>query len=251
MKEVMNIVIMNAHPDDAESGCFGLAIKAARAGHRVVALYMTSGIPGAQVAGRPEAEVREDEARAACALCGVETDFLRCPMSALVFDQAHVRRVCDRLRELDADLILAHWPVDSHPDHQVTGALATQAVVGNPGVALAFFEVLTGVQTLAFDPTHFVDISGVAELKKQAVDCHRSQNVAEWWSVHDAMERFRYFQGHGFRVEDPAPRAEAYRLEIATPEAQALFDTRTFLRPSGSRTLRTRRHDDVPLFPPP
>ena len=246
----MNIVMMGAHPDDPESGCFGLAIRAARAGHRVVALYMTSGRPGAGVGGRPEAEVREAEARAACALCGVEADFLRCPMSALAFDLDHIKRVCDRMRELDADLILAHWPVDSHPDHQATGALATQAVVGNPGVALAFFEVCTGIQTLAFEPTHFVDIAAVAALKKQAVDCHRSQNVAAWWPCHDAMERLRSFQGFGYR-DDPGQRAEAYRLEIATPQAQALFDARTLLRPSGARTVRASRHEDVPLFPPP
>ena len=73
----MSIVIIGAHPDDPESGCGGLAIKAARHGYRVVFLYLTSGdLYGHVPKGRSISEVREDEARAACAVCGAEPLFL-------------------------------------------------------------------------------------------------------------------------------------------------------------------------------
>lgn len=40
----MNIVIIGPQPDDPDSGCSGLAIKAAADAHRVIFLYMNSGI---------------------------------------------------------------------------------------------------------------------------------------------------------------------------------------------------------------
>jgi hypothetical protein len=50
-----------------------------------------------------------------------------------------------------------------------TGEGGTQAVVGNPGVALAYYEVFTGAQTIAFHPNRYVDITAEAEQKKRSV----------------------------------------------------------------------------------
>lgn len=237
----MNIVIMGAHPDDPESGCGGLAIKAASSGHHVAFLYMSSGHPGTVIDGREEIEIREEEARAACAICGAEPYFPRYPMSHIPFDCDSVQWVSDFMAQVDADLILGHWPVDSHPDHQACGALVTQAVVGNPGVALAYYEVCTGFQTFAFEPNRFVDISGVAGLKKKAVDCHVSQNVDSWWSYHDAMERFRV-------PSAGVKRAEGYYLAVSTSAAEQIFTVRTSLPSSGSRTTRPVKHEKIGLY---
>lgn len=238
----MNIVVVGAHPDDPESGCGGLAVRAVEDGHRVIFLYLSSGVPGRLVCGRPEDELREEEARKACSVIGAEPHFMRFPTPDIPFNLASLERVSDFMRDVDADLVLAHWPVDTHPDHQAAGVLVTQAVVGNPDVALAYYEVVTGVQTIGFEPNRFVDISSVASLKRKAVGCHMSQNVGSWWHYHDIMERLR---GAQMGVE----RAEGYYLVVATPKAESLFSARRFLEPSGSRTLRRAKHERVPLSP--
>lgn len=242
----MTIVILGAHPDDPESGCGGLAILAAQQGHRVVFVYASSGAPGHTIGTEAEAVVREQEARAACKVCGVEPGFLEFPCGDIPFSQAAVTRVSDLMREYDTDLVLTHWPVDTHPDHQAVGALGTQVVVGNPEVALAFFEVCHGIQSLAFVPNRFVDITKVSGQKKQACECHASQNVPVWWELHETMGRFRHAQACGY-TGPQGGHAEAYYLAVSTPQAETLFQSRKWLQPSGSRNVRKSRHGGTAL----
>jgi N-acetylglucosamine malate deacetylase 1 len=243
----MNIVVVGAHPDDPEACCGGLAAKAGRDGHRVTFLYGSGGRSKRKIDDRPEDEIRETEAQAACKMLGCQSYFLKFPMSNIPFNRDTLQRLCDFLRTVQADLILAHWPIDSHPDHQAMGVLATQAVVGNPDVALAYYEACTGTQTLAFDPNRFVDITSVAGLKKNAVECHVSQNVPAWWPMHEQMQKFRFMQFN--RNSDPkGGQAEGYYLLVSTPQAEQLFSTRTGIQPSGSRAARDVRHQYIPLY---
>ena len=242
----MNIVVTGAHPDDPESGCAGLAMQAVQQGHRVIFLYFSSGRPGRTVDGRSEAELREAEASAACRMCGAEPHFLRYPVSDIPFDASAVGRACSFMSDVDADLVLGHWPVDTHPDHQAAGALATQAVVGNPDVALAYYEVCTGIQTLAFQPNRYVDISAVAAVKRKTIECHVSQNVAAWLGWDEERERGHF--RHAFGMQENGGRAEAYHIVASTPAVATLFPPRDSLRPSGSRTPRKVKHEDVPLY---
>jgi LmbE family N-acetylglucosaminyl deacetylase len=238
----MNIVIMGAHPDDPESGCGGLAIKTVREGHRVIFLYGASGIIGWRKGDRLDTEIREAEARAACQIIGAEPHFMRFPDTAIPFSQEAVTKVSDFLRQVDADVVIGHWPIDTHPDHQAYGILATQSVVGNPDVGLAFFEVEAGNQSLGFTPNRYVDVTEYSDLKKKAVECHVSQDVASWWHFHDLAEKF-----HG--LQSGVPRAEGYHLAISTPKAESLFSSRNFVMPSGGRALRKTKHENIPLCP--
>lgn len=240
----MNIVILGAHPDDPESGCGGLGILSVQQGHHVIFAYLSSGVPGIKIGKCLEDEVREEEARTACKVCGVEPYFFKCPCSDIQFNRSALEKVSDFMCDIDADLVLTHWPIDTHPDHQVVGALGTQIVVGNPDVALAYYEVITGIQTIAFEPNRFIDITQVAMQKKKAVDCHVSQNVKSWWRYHDEMERVRYTQVKGFSGSEVG-RAEGYYLAVSTHEAEKFFIVRTGLHPSGSRTKRKVKHERV------
>jgi LmbE family N-acetylglucosaminyl deacetylase len=64
---------------------------------------------------------------------------------------------------------------------------------------LYFFEVGTGVETMTFHPTDYVDITGVQELKRRAVNCHVSQNPPEIYKAgvpgnQAIMEEYRGMQ---------------------------------------------------------
>lgn len=57
---------------------------------------------------------------------------------------------------------------------------------------LFFFEVLTGIQTAAFSPTDYVDISDTQQDKRRSVYCHVSQDPDAIYSEgHADMELSR------------------------------------------------------------
>jgi len=205
----MHVVIIGAHPDDPESGAGGLALRAVATGHRVVFLYLTSGNPE----GGPGP--REEEALAACRIIGAEPHFFRYPDPGVPLDREATARLAAFLTGMRAEAVFAHWPADTHPDHQATGALAIRAVRGT-GTGLACYEVIAGRQSLAFVPDRLVDIGAVAERKYHAVACHASQNLPEWWPDHDRMEQFR-------GAEMGVTRAEGFRVLFRTPALERLF----------------------------
>jgi LmbE family N-acetylglucosaminyl deacetylase len=91
------------------------------------------------------------------------------------------------------DVVFTQWPLDSHPDHQVTSLLTIQTWIREPEqFSLYFYEVCTGEQTLIFHPTDYVDITASQEQKRKAVYCHLSQDPPGIYECgHAAMEDFR------------------------------------------------------------
>ncbi|ACB76245.1 PIG-L deacetylase family protein [Opitutus terrae] len=191
----LRIVAVGAHPDDPESGCGGTLKKFSAAGHNVTVLYLTRGEAG--IAGQTAAQAaatRTAEAESACGLLGAHARFFGQIDGVTVFDQAAVARMTQALTDLQPDLVLAHWPIDSHPDHQVAATLVIQARLrAAPPFELFFFEVCAGQQTMTFRPTDYVDITDMQEVKRAAVFCHASQNPAEIYAEggHTLMEQFR------------------------------------------------------------
>ncbi len=200
----MKVLIMAAHPDDPESGCGGLAAQCVRAGHDVLFVYATAFRRGREVSGRPEKEVRSAEARAACAVLGVRCDVWDYPHEGIEGNAANAARVAEYIAAEAPDVLITHWPVDTHPDHRAIGTLVWGAFLGlERPCDFYFFEVMTGAQSVHFQPTHYVDISAVAEIKRRALLEHRSQDGEAVWREHEFMHRFR---GRECGVE----RAEAY-----------------------------------------
>jgi hypothetical protein len=76
---------------------------------------------------------------------------------------------------------------------------------------LYYYEVSDGDDTTQFPaPTHYVDITDVAETKKAACFAHASQNPDYFYSVQDTVASFRGLQGS-------TKRAEAFILQLGSP----------------------------------
>ena len=103
------------------------------------------------------------------------------------------------------DIVVTHWPLDTHPNHHVVSSLVWQCYTHQGGWNLYFFEVMTGQQTLGFEPDLYLDIAGVRELKRQALLEHKSQEPEAIWTAHERMHRQR-------GAECGREYAEAYRL---------------------------------------
>jgi LmbE family N-acetylglucosaminyl deacetylase len=194
----LKLLVAGGHPDDPESGCGGTIARYAAAGHQVVAFYLTRGQAG--IPGTPPAEaarIRTAEAERACALLGATARFGDQVDGDTRVDRAAYAAMSALLDEVKPDLILTHWPVDTHPDHRAASLLAYDAWLrSGRRAALLYFEVLTGDQTQLFRPTDYVDIGAVAGRKRDACFAHASQRPEEWYPVHERMARFRGME-HG------------------------------------------------------
>lgn len=122
------LLIIGAHPDDAEFGAGGLIAKYTSAGHAVKAITVTNGNAGHHALPPPElATVRRKEARAAAALGGFEVEVWDNDDAQLAPTVEIRGAVIRAIRRFAPDLVLTHRANDYHPDHRATGQLVQDA----------------------------------------------------------------------------------------------------------------------------
>ena len=213
-QDKLRVVCVGGHPDDPESGCSGTLINYAAQGHSVSIVYLTRGEAGIDGKSHEEASrIRTAEAEAASKIIGATPYFLGQVDGATFFNRQAIDGCLQLLQKLKPDILLTHWPIDSHPDHQVASLLSYQCWLRmKRSFALYYFEVNSGSQTMHFTPTDYTDISAVAEQKKKALYAHTSQNPDEiYLGYHGPMQQFR---GREIGVKE----AEAFvRLSAGRP----------------------------------
>jgi len=201
----LRIVVFGGHPDDPESGCGGLIASLTKAGHEVIVAYATAFRGGRMVGEEPEATVRRREATAACKLLGATPHFFDYAHERLMADETTLATVSAWLTGTAPDVVVTHWPLDTHVNHHVTSSLVWQSHLQDRRWALYAFEVMIDQQTQAFTPDLYLDIGDVFDLKREACFRHESQKPEGFWAVHEAMHRRR-------GAECGVAKAEAYRL---------------------------------------
>jgi LmbE family N-acetylglucosaminyl deacetylase len=211
----LKIVIAGGHPDDPESACGGLIALYADAGHDVVNLYLTrgeAGIPGKN--HNEAARIRTAEAEEACSILGARPVFLSQIDGATEVTTARYDEAAAALDSEEPDIVITHWPIDTHRDHRVISLLAYDWWLrSHKRAALYYFEVEAGDQTQHFWPTHYVDITPVEDQKKKACYCHESQGAeGGFYRLHDRM--------HTMRGQESGTRyAEAFIRHNQSPKA--------------------------------
>src|SRR3954449_12950026 len=89
----LKVVVFGGHPDDPESGAGGLIATLTRQGHEVICAYGTAFRGGRKFFDRPEAEVRREEATAACEVLGAKPKFFPYAHESLVADEDTLKAV--------------------------------------------------------------------------------------------------------------------------------------------------------------
>ena len=190
--EAMRIIVIGAHPDDCDQKAGGTAILLSRLGHKVKFVSVTNGDAGHQNdKGATLAARRLAESKEAGKRFGVEYDVLN-NHDGLLMPSLDVRlQVIRKIREWNADVVMAPRPNDYHPDHRYTGILVQDAayMVAVPNIAPevpalkknpVFFYFQDHFQKPnVFRPDIAIDISSVFEQKVHALDAHVSQ-MYEW-----------------------------------------------------------------------
>jgi LmbE family N-acetylglucosaminyl deacetylase len=192
-EERLKILVVGAHPDDADVRCGGLALKYIAQGHTVKFLSTTNGDTGHhQIGGVELARRRYAEAQAAARMAGLaEYEVLDLHSGELEPSVANRKLIIRIIREYNPDLIITHRPNDYHPDHRYTSQLVQDAsyIVTVPNmVALTDFLPRTPKicymhdrfrKPIPFQPDVVVGIDEVIEKKVQMMHCHESQ-FYEW-----------------------------------------------------------------------
>lgn len=197
-KGKLRLIMIGAHPDDCDMGAGGTAIIFAKMGYAVKFVSVTNGDAGHQtMKGAALAKRRFAEAQEAGKRFGVVYDVLDNHDGELLPNLDVRLQVIKKIREWDADVVIAPRPNDYHPDHRYTGVLVQDAayMVAVPNVApetpaLKKNPVFLYFQDRFQKPSPFrpdiaIDISDVYAQKIHAMDAHESQ-MYEWlpWIGH-------------------------------------------------------------------
>lgn len=188
----IRIIMIGAHPDDCDMDGGGTAILFAKMGYAVKFVSVTNGDAGHhEEGGGMLAARRFAEAKEAGKRFGVEYDVLDNHDGELLPSIDVRLQVIRKIREWNADIVMAPRPNDYHPDHRYTGVLVQDAayMVAVPNVAantpplkknpvFLYFQDFFKRPNL-FRPDIAVDISAVYEQKVHALAAHESQ-VYEW-----------------------------------------------------------------------
>jgi len=191
-EELLKLLILGAHPDDAEYHAGGLASIYREAGHTVKMVSLTNGQAGHYERPPNElARARREEAAAAGRVIGAEYVTWDIPDGELTADLATRHRVIREIRSFGPDLLLTHRPYDYHPDHRAVGQLVQDAsyLVTVPNV-LSDTPVLYRDPVIAYLPDLFtrpypmvadivLDVTDRVDTIVAMLACQRSQ-VFEW-----------------------------------------------------------------------
>jgi LmbE family N-acetylglucosaminyl deacetylase len=193
-KRRLKIVCAGAHPDDPETGAGGTMARYADLGHDAVNLYLTKGEAGIKGKTHDEAAaIRSAELGKACEILKTRPLFGGQVDGATELNAARYEEFRKILAAEKPDLVLTHWPIDTHPDHRAISMLVYDAWLRlGRSFALYYFEVDAGAQTQHFHATHYVDITPVVDRKKEACYAHASQNPPGFYDrYHEPMQRHR------------------------------------------------------------
>lgn len=193
----LNIIVIGAHPDDADVSSGGTAIKFVQLGHRVLFVSLTNGDAGHySIGGGVLAKIRKAETEDAGKRFGVTYKVLDNHDGELMPDLRVRLEVIRLIREWNADIVIGPRPNDYHPDHRNTAIIIQDAayMVIVPNIVAdtpplkenpVFLYTQDNFQKpYPFQPDIAVDISDVYKQKIYGLSAHRSQYF-EWlpWGV--------------------------------------------------------------------
>jgi LmbE family N-acetylglucosaminyl deacetylase len=192
MADPLRLMVVGAHPDDADYKAGGLAALYVELGHEVLFVSVTNGESGHHVISGPElVERRRAEATEAGRRGSLTYEVWDNPDGRLVADLARREAMIRAIRRFRPDLLLTHRPNDYHPDHRQTSLLVQDAayLLTVPPICpdvphlrrdpvIAYLSD-TFSRPYPFHPTVALDMAEAWERKVSMLDAHVSQ-FYEW-----------------------------------------------------------------------
>jgi N-acetylglucosamine malate deacetylase 1 len=206
------IMVLGAHPDDAEFFAGGLLSRHAKHGSEIMIWSVTNGQSGHQSISSSElVSIRREEAKAAGRIIGANYQTGPFPDGYLQPTLDLREWIIRQIRAFAPDLVLTHRPFDYHPDHRAVGQAVQDAsymvlvpkIV--PQIAPPVREPLVAYMNDMFTrPTPFrpdvvLDVTEELDRVLGMIACHRSQFL-DWMPWIE-------------RISDSVPKEESAKLE--------------------------------------
>ncbi|HTI14288.1 MAG TPA: PIG-L deacetylase family protein [Dictyobacter sp.] len=200
------VLIIGAHPDDADFGAAATLSLWARQGKKIAWAVMTDGTEGSEIPDQSNEElrlIREEEQHRACAVYGIDTiEFLRFPDGHVVNSEESRKAVVRLIRKYRPRLVFTQDPRThiyapdpdeepnataylNHPDHRATGNTVLDAIFPFAGNPRSYRDLLVeGLQPYRVHEVYlfatrqantYVDVTETIDLKGQGLMCHASQ----------------------------------------------------------------------------
>jgi bacillithiol biosynthesis deacetylase BshB1 len=181
----LDILVLCAHPDDAEIACGGTIAKHISLGYKVGIVDLTRGELGTR--GTPE--TRAAEAMASAAILGVDVrENLGLEDGFFKNDSQHQLKVIRAIRKYQPDIVLGNAIRDRHIDHGKGASLGYDASFLSGLVKIETVDdagkkqnawrprvVYHAIQSNFIEPDFVVDISDHFQIKMNAVRAFKSQ----------------------------------------------------------------------------
>lgn len=180
----LDVLVIAAHPDDAELACSGTIMSHIEAGKKVGIVDLTQGELGTR--GTPE--IRASEADAAAKIMGISArENMKFRDGFFQNDEAHQRELIKKIRKYQPDIVLGNAIYDRHPDHGRAADLIRQACFlsglrmietmeeGEQQQAWRPKALYHYIQSQYIEPDFVVDVSHVWERKIKAIKAYQSQ----------------------------------------------------------------------------
>jgi len=180
----LDILVLSAHPDDAELGCGGTIIQASARGQKVGIIDFTRG----ELGTRGTVAIRDQEAARAAEIMGVAVrENMNFRDGFFVNDEHHQTLLIQKIRKYQPDIVLAAAPVDRHPDHARASELIVEACflaglrkietednssTQEPWRPKALYHF---IQSVLLKPDFVVDVSEYWDTKMEAIKAFQSQ----------------------------------------------------------------------------
>jgi len=204
----LRILVLGAHPDDAEFLCAGTLIRLKQEhGWHVHIASMTPGDCGSMEHGPEQiSRLRRAEGAKAAELIGGRYHCLEERDLLIVYGEPTLEKVTRLLRETRPTIVLTHSPSDYMLDHEITSTIVRGAVFGAPipnflrdknvGAPLPqiphlyYCDAIEGKDPLGRDipPGFRIDVSGVIDTKAATLACHASQR--DWPLKHHGIDHY-------------------------------------------------------------
>jgi bacillithiol biosynthesis deacetylase BshB1 len=207
----LDILVIAAHPDDAELGCGGTIAKHVAAGKKVGILDLTKG----ELGTRGNDITRKEEAEASSAILGISVrENAGLPDGFFQNTIAERKVIIHYVRKYQPDIVITNAPTDRHPDHGRAANLVYDACFLS---GLVKIETINEMKSQApWRPISFYHFIQSAYLKPDFV-----VDITDYWNI--KMEAIKAFKTQFHTGKEDGPQTFISRPEfINFLEARAI-----------------------------
>ena len=181
---MVDILVILAHPDDAELCCAGTLLSSIEDGLKVGMVDLTRG----ELGTRGTDKIRLEEAADAAKVIGAEFRFnLGLRDGFISSDEESLIKVVEQIRKHQPKIIITNSRKDRHPDHEAASRLVKKACFLSGLVKISTKSegenqspwrpksILYSIQNNYVDPDFVIDITKFYDKKVEAINCFKSQ----------------------------------------------------------------------------